>query len=521
MQFKRTLMAAAVALAATSSHAAVDPFGAVDIDLFLSGASAVQSNFTTQFQNLFESSGSNAYVYLVDTTSSGTDYRAVVGKLKAGAISGLDGKLVRIVYRARGGSVLGVDPVARAEKVQHIAITGANCTIEGVPTYGDTTADYKCSPTGTDGANDGRTPDFGVSDVEPAMFQEPYNVEYDPTAGESKPQLSPTELAVFSGTVFPVYQQAFGVPITNTIATTAKIDQAVVASMMASSGLIRNWSQVVGSGQTANDPVVVCRRVQGSGTQATANLFFTGFPCNSPSNTKPTRMSDSPGYQVDGDGSEANPFIIDPSAGYTVVENPTSGNVRSCLSAAQAGTNHKFKGDDNNWYEVTFSGTSTMGYENENAAKVFPFGAVGVLSYDSAGQESGWHFHDLAGVLTNAAADIDASGRTATSTAKYALAAMIESPWNYFSEVTMQYRNATVNGVPVLAGNAKTFVDAFITKLGNPADMSLSTINKGIAALPANYVPTGVVTTNKVSKGSRGGDSCAPKKLKYVPQFWN
>ena len=157
---------------------------------------------------------------------------------------------------------------------------------------------------------------------------------------------------------------------------------------------------------------------------------------------------------------------------------------------------------------------------------------MGVLSYDSAGKESGWHFHDMDGLLTSQAAAIDASARPATSTAKYAVAAMIEGPWQFFSEESMQYRNGS-NGKPALldvavgtptyagslsTGPVKTLSDAIIKIVGDPAYINA---NLGIAALPTNYVPNASVTTNKVAKGTKSGDTCKPKTDLYQPQFWN
>ena len=510
-------------LATGGAHAAF-PFDPVQVDLYLSGASAVQNNFKAQLSALLNAGYKTA---CDNSTANCSEYFAVTGTLKSAAPvpAVLFGKTARIIYRTRGGSVLGVDPVARAEKVQWMDMASGTCSTTA-PAGESVVADYYCSPLGTDGANDGRVPDLGVSDVEPRMFQSPLNVEWDPTAMADKPQLSPADLNALSPK--PAYQQAFGVPVTNVISTSMFLNKPMVTSMLGKFGQMHDWANVPGApvaainpGQ-ATKPVVVCRRVQGSGTQATANYFVSNFGCAGSAYDIPGRMAtDSAFYNAQGSGlTKYDPIFIDPSLGYTVVENPGSGDVRSCLTAAQIGTNWTFKADTNLWHQVTFSGVgkNTAGttiYTNADTAVLAPYGAVGVLSYDSAGLESGWHYHDLNGFLTANAAAIDASARPATSTAKYALAAMMEGSWDYYGEVSMQYRNGS-NGKPALGGDLKTLADALITIVGDPAKV---TPNKGIAAL-APYVPTGNVTTNKVSKVTKSANTCNTSTLFYPPAIW-
>ena len=520
-------LAAAVALAcgtlATGGAQAAFPFDPVQVDLFQSGASAVQNNLKAQLPTLFQPGYKTA---CDNATSNCSAFFSVTGTLANAAPVPLSiqGKTARIVYRTRGGSGWGVGVVARAQPIQWMAMNPTTCSTTA-PAGATVVADYYCAPTGDDSLSNGRVPDLGLSDVEPKMFQAPLNVEFGQT------QLDAFNLAGLTN--FAVYQQAFGMPMTNVIPASLFIDRLLFQSMLSKTGLMHDWTKVNGAptasinpGSVAK-PVVVCRRVQGSGTQATTNYIINGFGCGNNDVTAPvpyvdpSRMADSVGFGAQGTGSStSDPIVIDPSAGYTVVENPASGDVRSCLTAAQNGSNWKFKGDDGKYYEVTFSGadaTLATPYSNVDATVKAPYGATGVLSYDSAGTENGWHFQDMNGLLTANAAAINASGRPATSTAKYAVAAMIETDWDYFSEESIQYRNGA-NGKVALSGDLKTLADGLIHVLGDPAVINA---NLGIAGLPNQYPPTMNVTTNKVGKGTKSGDTCKQKQILYTPQFWN
>lgn len=552
MHMKKLAVACALACGTLAAAGAQ----AYDVDLYLSGASAVQSNFVAQLPNLMVAGYTTA---CDNTTTNCAGFFAVKGTFKSAAPvpAGLQGKTVRITYRTRGGSVWGVDPVAKAAAIQWMDMDSATAGACAAAPVGYTFGvNQLCSPTGNDDgtANSfgpARIPDLGVSDVEPKMFTG-INLEYDTGAHAYRTALSSTDLGGLTN--FPAFQNAFSMPMTNVIPASMFVDKGTLLGLLSSTTLkMHDWSGVAGAPLAAlnplnasngtNKPVVVCRRVQGSGTQATTNYFVNNFGCSGAAYSTPSRMAtDSAGFDATGiyiantvTSTAANPIIIDPSVGYTVVENPGSGDVRSCLAAAQAGTNWAFKGDDNNYYQVTFSGAATgttVPYTNFAPSVGAPFGAVGVLSYDSAGKENGWHFHDLDGLLTQNVAAIDASLRPATSTAKYATAAMIEGVWDFFSEESMQYRNGS-NGKPALVdvaagaptyagslstGPVKTLSDTIIKVVGDPAYINA---NLGIAALPTNYTPDASVTTNKVAKGTKFGDTCKPKTPQYKPQFWN
>lgn len=201
--FKLNPLAAACAAAlglSAGNALALTAFEAPDVDIYLSGASAPQ-NLLGEIANKFFDAGQGIFVYHDNNATAGTftddgrSYRAYYGVVKNVVGSGINpalvGKKVRLINRAKGGSVWGVNPVARAEAIANLKINSTDCALSsGI---------YRCPEQGSDAAQNNtanRVPDFGVSDVEPNMFKSPLNVEF----GAS--QLSATEATIFDGTQF-------------------------------------------------------------------------------------------------------------------------------------------------------------------------------------------------------------------------------------------------------------------------------------------------------------------------------
>lgn len=486
MKLKNLVLATAMAFAAGNA-AAVVITDTPNIDLYLSGATAPDTFLDSLFTSVFEP----GYLNYVDSKGSANAFRAYFGKLKSTADipAGLRGKTVRIVKRSAGGSVWGVNPVARAQGIRTLGLTTGDCTA-GSGTAADP---YRCAIVGVDpglGSPTGRerVPDFGVSDVNPNMFKQPFNVEF------GQGQLTTAEAAALA--VKPANTLSMGFVATNAIPGSTYLSRASYGAML--SGNVQDWTQVDASlAPPAGNQVVVCRRVQGSGTQSSYNWFFNNFPCTTQSiagsgQTVPARMSDSAGYQEAGSGTSADPYVINPVSGYTVIENSGSGDVRSCLAAANNGGTYAFTDEAGKSYKVNFG---SGGY-----------GAIGVLSADSMGKESGWSFRNMDGAgttkLVSGAPVVTGTGIAPTK------ANLIEGKYDFAAELTMQYRNKTVGSVPALAGDKKAFADFFITRAGSPTYNT----KEWVAALPPAYDPT---TTANVAKGTRFGNMCSPLQKLY------
>ncbi len=450
------------------------------VDVYLTGASAPQNILGALAGQLFgantNSTTFNSYWIMYDNGVSGSigaSYRTYQGRLVANITDPVTsttinaGTMVRLSHRAKGGSVFGVNPVGLAQQIAHMPATSTNCS--AAPAGQDHS--HRCGEDGNDLTLTGRVPDFGVSDVEPRMFKDPLNVEFGQSALANPGILNSK----------PVNGLLFGVAATTTVPTTIEFNKPITAGLL--TGDIADWTQLDAS-LTGNTQVVICRRVQGSGTQATFNAYFNNFPCGTASaygsgSTNPLRMADSAGY----DDSVPGTITVDPSLGITVIENPSSGNVRTCLQRANAGGNHTFTSDDGRAVTVAFG---AGGYR-----------AIGVLSFDSA-PTADWSFRQLSGV----------DGTKAS---------MRSGKYDFWSELSMQYLPSQY---ATFSAQKKAFIEIFRTRAGDPAilnQISNTALRNATAALPIDYVPNETVGDpgTNVTYVTSFGNSCAPKRRVY------
>lgn len=459
-----------------------------------------------------------------------THYSANNFKAFAGSANGIPGVVngtkVLFIKRSAGGSAFGVGPVARAQRVATIDVN--NCS-GGVGTKANP---FSCVVVGIDPGEDdyelptnaGLVPDLGVSDVEPAMFQEPLNTEND------TPALTAEETSRLAAR--PINQLMMGLVATDTVPASTNLSRSVYGAML--NGQIQSWNQVDPS---LSGDVVVCRRVEGSGTQTSYNWFFGNFPCsaNEGGSIPPARMVDSFGWKFDGDGSEENPYVISPAEGFTVIENSGSGDVRNCLTAANAGTDYKFSAWDPeeqkvNNFVVPFSETG-------------PVKAIGVLSLDSytrSTPSNGWRFRHLdgAGTYTYDSVNKTLSSSVGATGIAPSKANLIAGKYDFVVELSMQNRTVAVTNeqgdvVPPLAGVQAAVATEFARRAGSPqftgnfentgsqvstpdAFASLPQYWKGLTSGGGAAVDTdGVRFADKyVSKFTRNANTCSP--LRYI-----
>ncbi|MCU0974129.1 MAG: hypothetical protein MUF80_09290, partial [Burkholderiales bacterium] len=310
----------------------MNPFDVPQIRVFVSGASAPQATLgaiaTSIFETGFHTFWDNGNSFGASTTDDGRLYRSYFGRIKADASipASLHGKTARIENRAQGGSVFGVNPVARAQPIENMPISAAVCpTIVGNI--------YRCAAPAA-GTNL-EVPDAGVSDIAPKFFLDPLNVESGAT------QLTTAEAARLR--VQALQGLAMGIVATNAVPNTTVFTRQNYLGLL--SGSYGSWDQI--DAALPAQGVVVCRRVNGSGTQASYNWFFNNFPCGIGVTTgtstaaNPLTMPDSSGGLAINDGTVANPDILTyDAAGITIVENSSSGQVRGCLQAANNGGVH-------------------------------------------------------------------------------------------------------------------------------------------------------------------------------------
>jgi len=368
MKFSKIALATSMALAAMTANA-IGSAGIPDNPdniLFISGASGVDSYL-----------GATADYFINVTTyihSADNNYKAWYGTTKTDIGTLGAGANLLIIKRSAGGSAYGVGPLARGTLID------VPDWRDATPTAVDTTLTaLSIAATSNQWTVATRAsalaPDIGVSDVEPKMFTG-INAE----AGISV--LTNAEQALLTPAPWAVLAE--GIAVNNRVPETANITNTWVREALDGHDGYKNWSKVDGS----TTPVTICRRIEGSGTQAAYNSYFNGFPGTSFYNgygrNVPKVTSNSLGYNATGTNtglSTSAPILISPSAGFTVFEGYASTDVRKCLQAAQLGIDVTLQGrsgtvsgvTSNRYYKLKFGTAPVTG-----GAK-----AIGVLSLDS------------------------------------------------------------------------------------------------------------------------------------------
>lgn len=442
------------------------PFTAPAVIVYLSGVDGTQEFLSSVPSSFFDGP---YYTYFDDNGTPGVGddgqrYRAFYGTMKTTADIplALRGLNLLLTSRSKGGSIWGVDAVARNQAIASMAITNSNgnCALLG--------GIYRCAEAGIDPPNapvGGEViPDFGVSDLEPKMFQAPLNTALNA-------QLTVSELARL--TVKPGNALLIGLPITTSV---GNFPLSRVSYAAALTGINTTWSQMGAVPPPAGDDIIVCGRNAGTGAKAAYNWFFGSFGCGPP--YAPATMAGI--LTTGGSGTKAQPFIIDPTQGYMVLEHPTTAGVRNCLAQANNGGLHVFEDVNGQYYSITFAAGS---------------GALGELSLDSLGRENGWTYR------TVGAGNLDPGLQTVTGTGVAPTKSeLLCGGYEFRVETTFQYRNlASAN--PLLAGNKKTFIDFFIDRVGASA---FNTQN-WIAAIPS---ATNACNTPNTAFVTKSGSTC-------------
>jgi ABC-type phosphate transport system substrate-binding protein len=451
---------AAAALAGQAQAAAPAACTGAATNVFLAGASAPRAILTDLVNDLF-----NAGFDTVSGATSAADYTAFCGTLKPGVLSAGGGESVALIYRSAGGSGFGVFPLAQGKRIRTMDLSDPACTATTCPLVGDDTL-------GT-----GRIPDFGISDVEPALFVPTQNIEpfFVPN--------TPSQLASLK--VVGTNQVIFGVGITNTVVLPS-IQRSQYSAIV--SGNYVDWSQII-PGSTLG-PIHVCRRAPGSGTQATSNALFLGYPKVS---QRPFGATDSGSY-VETATTVTYDAVAAAAAGVPLyIENPSTSDVRKCLTTAQAGTEYTF---------TTLTGkAATVLWRASPADPPNPAGAVGFLSLENRGGSTGepgsWTFRKIDG--------LDPTDQTQSQSGAYQI----------LVEQSCQRKAA-------LAGTVAAFADAFCksaqkeTILRNAAAavrasvLALPTVS-GNCAPPTPLNPATCIT----ARGTRNANTFQPINLLY------
>lgn len=380
-------VSAALALASASSFAYI-PTSNTDADTVIYWGGATASTLSAQELAVAAVCDTDTHLLYVKATSGtnpdrpGNDWAVACRTAAAGATkTGLpNGKKVLVVKRDRGGSGVGVGPVQtkntdpNSGQISFLNVSPAVCNIavtagvNGAPGIqlpggapGQLVPAIGCTATYTVNAY----AEMGTSDIEPDKFfgintpvvdgnPLPFRTEADRTFGGQAALAAlmfnnPVTLKLYrklQEAQFPANSVCHPTNGSFNLLTTSETDrpdttnaesEACMPSLQREeidsilTGRIVTWNQLLRSDGTSipglSGPIQICRRVDGSGTQATVNALVSSFPCD-------TNLADG---SID---------IIAPRVanGTTVIGNSGSGDVDNCL--------HNFDASATNPYAI-------------------------------------------------------------------------------------------------------------------------------------------------------------------------
>lgn len=446
MKFKMIALAVAAA-AAAPAFAAVTPAQlqtAYNAGRYInmSGASATQATVKEAFTaacadavQTFTADGKNIYAYGC-TIKAGKGYPA--------AWVGQPAVLFHTVSGGSLQSILGMSTDA-AQQVDFVKTDFAGCTASGTDNF------VGC-------ATEKRRSNGGFSDVEKALFIDVLGAT--PPVGVNLNQIVVTQ--ALAGQTFGV---AASLPLFYALqsvqgiscpagdfspACTPSISRTEYATLVArgnagSIGSFYGWDVLdLGSagngtsGPGANESVIICRRPVTSGTQASSNAFFLKKNC-AVGGLEPAAPGDSNGS-------------------YTVIENSSTGNAKTCLGdGATAAAGSQFR--------------------------------IGIISAENAPKASdNWQWLKLDGAALHG----DAGQRANT----------IEMDYQFAMEMVLH----TSSDTSITPAAQAVAMQALTTELGNTANPKT-----GIYVVPHGSVyytaPGGVI-----GRATNGGDSCSPMR---------
>ncbi|MGK2899633.1 MAG: hypothetical protein ACSLE9_13260 [Burkholderiaceae bacterium] len=310
MHIIKSIAFAAATVCASQAYA-LDPAtmnAAGTLKVYVGGASALSAAIGGLFTQNCNAATRTDYTYPT-STSFGKIFTCTLNATNDFGVGAID---VMFQKRDAGGSGIGVYPVANNTAIDFI--DPSTCT-------------GPASGTGTCTTLFQRAADGGVSDVEPAMFA---------ASANTPPEFVGTSIGS-NYTSVPINSTIFGLAVSNALYLKLQADQGTAGrptvSQAAVGQMLRSgfaydtiaWKLLLPNtvDGTENSQVTICRRVNGSGTQASANRFWLEYPFNSGVSMEPAVGGDS---SVSAHGTTA--------ASLYVVENSATADSRNCMTAA-------------------------------------------------------------------------------------------------------------------------------------------------------------------------------------------
>lgn len=368
----KSIAFAAAALIASQAHALTpaDMNAAATLKVYVGGASALSAAIGGLLTQNCDATTRTDYKQ-TGTPTFGTIYSCTLLPVNDFGITGtVAQRNIMFQKRDAGGSGIGVYPVANNTPIDFI---------------NPTTCTGPSSGTGTCTSLFLKTADGGVSDVEPAMFAAAANTPVD-FVGTSVGS---------NATSQSINQTVFGVAVTAKLYAKLQSDQGIAAtvrptvSQAAVGQMLRSgysydtiaWKLLLPNtvDGTQNSQVTICRRVNGSGTQASANRFFLEYPFNSGAVQEPLTAGDS---SVLAHGTTA--------ASLFVVENSATADSRNCMTAADTANGFAIghisleNAETAAWKFVKVSGQEPSRDEAKNGRYAYFFESTGQISKTAA-----------------------------------------------------------------------------------------------------------------------------------------
>lgn len=459
------------------------PVGTV---LILSGASASSKTLGT---HIISDLCDTTTLSVLWDTAAGSNYRAYACDTKAtNVLTGTADSLV-VIKRDAGGSKQGVDPILVPTRITTMQVgaynslfgagaTAANtCTAVASVTPGLNQPNYLCGSTVL------AYPDAGTSDVEPAIIENAVNGGTQLTAVGTVTQKSIFQQLIGVAVNLKLYralQATQGLTQDDAEAHRPSLPSSFVTGAVTgklSPGGKKGWEVVVSptvDAAVGTRQINVCRRTNGSGTQAAANITFGGNPCSS------SALSPKP-------STGSSPAIAAVGTGTAVFEGGSTGAVEGCLTGA-----------------------------DNLATTAYAIGHIGRDNDPFAGGDKKYRFVKLDGAQPEAHPD-PTSGKCDGTRAFEGCNDAQTGKYSYVYESTMQWNNGTPGNAAkaTLLNNLATkgFTSAQLT--GNAA-----AVVAGVMALPTSYtglyenLALGSADQVYGSRVTRGGvSSCSPLYL--------
>jgi hypothetical protein len=338
LKLNKLVIAMATAFAATSAFAApvtptdIQNAGANLQQAWITGASAPTYNVFLGFASKCQ-----------DNTLSVFHAGTATGSVRPGSSSAgnhlayacvIAGKTTVLYFTNQGGSVNAFSPhvassltggtvVTNLNRLQNVAAAtcAPSATLAVTAAHQPAAQIYKCTGATVNGFavtdNTPKKPVGGFSDVEPALFG------IDVTGKGTVVNTGVTQVfgVLASDKLYRALQAQQNIAESSTFLpqNAPNITRAQYAALI-SDASSATWKPLLPN--DADAEVIIARRVDTSGTQASSNAFFLGNPCNGNPST----------------GGALNPATAADSAEgiYTVIEGAETGNVRDALIAANA-----------------------------------------------------------------------------------------------------------------------------------------------------------------------------------------